>query len=74
MNGYDDGGFSLRKVVKWLVIGLVAVVALRLALVAAGMILQFGLFALVRIGPILLVGWLVLKLLRYLTRDPNTAA
>ena len=73
MSGYDDSGFTLSRLLKWLVIGLIAIIALRLGFVALGMLLQFGLYALVKVGPILLIGWLVLKVLRYMTRDRSAA-
>ncbi|MEX2571155.1 MAG: hypothetical protein WD737_07595 [Gemmatimonadota bacterium] len=60
----------LKKIVVWTAIGLMAIVALKVILAIAGFVIGIGFLALFTIGPILLVGWLVVKALRYFTRDP----
>jgi hypothetical protein len=71
MNGNGNGAGTLRMLLKWLLVGLVAIVALRLILKLAGVIVGFALWAIFALGPILLVGWLVLKALRHFSRDAD---
>jgi hypothetical protein len=71
MSTYGNESGLLGKVVTWFVIGVVAIVALKVGLVVAGLVLRLGFIALFTLGPILLIGWVVVKVLRYLTRGPN---
>jgi hypothetical protein len=71
MSDYGDG-WSVEKIVKWLLIGIAAIVALRLGVFLLALLLRVGFVALLKIGPILLVGWLVLRLLRHFSRDSGT--
>lgn len=72
MSGYSGGESLLAKVMKWMVIGLVAIVALKVGLLVLGSAVGASMFVLFTLGPIVLLGWLVIKLLRYFTRDTQT--
>jgi hypothetical protein len=74
MGGNGNCRIDLGTIGTWLVIGVVAVFAFKIGLLLFGIVSRVALFALFTIGPILLVGWLVLKALRYFTRDtaPST--
>jgi hypothetical protein len=66
-SGSGDGSTDgLSRVLTWVIIGVVALIAVRIAM------LLFGLAAVVlwRFGPILLVGWLIVMAVRYLSRKP----
>ncbi len=68
MSGYRDNGTVLGRLATWLLIGIVALVALKVAAALTGAVLSLGFFLLFTVGPILLVGWLVMKLLRAFAR------
>jgi hypothetical protein len=70
----NSGESGFGTAVKWVIIGLVALFALRIGLFALGFVTRFALSALFTLGPILLVGWLVLKLLRHFARDTTTTS
>jgi uncharacterized membrane protein len=53
-------------VLTWVIIGVVALIALRVALMLFG----FAAVVLFRFGPILLAGWLIVMVVRYLSRKP----
>jgi hypothetical protein len=74
MSTYSNGGSFMGAIMKWMVIGILAIVAIKVGLAIAGFVIGFGFFALFTVGPILLIGWLVLKALRYFTRDSGHAA
>jgi hypothetical protein len=61
----------LGKLVTWFFIALLAIAALKLAFWVFGAALGVGAWLFFTVGPILLVGWLVVKLFRYLTRNNN---
>ncbi len=69
MSTYPDGGSNIRFILVCLVAGVTTVLALKVTLVAFGLLTRFALYALVTLGPIVLVGWLVLKALRYFSRE-----
>lgn len=64
MSTYDNNGSLLGRMVTWFLVALLAIAALKLAFWVVGAAVGVGIWALVTIGPILLVGWLVMKLLR----------
>lgn len=67
--GCHDGERSLLgTLVSWLFVALLAIAALKLAFWVFGAALGLGTWLLFTLGPILLVGWLVVKLVRYLGR------
>ena len=59
----------LGKLVTWFFIALLAIAAFKLAFWVFGAALGVGAWLFFTVGPILLVGWLVVKLFRYLTRN-----
>ncbi len=73
METYGERGGIVREVLKWCVIGVVAIVALKVALAVAGivfgLVVGLSLTILFTLGPILLAGWLVLKALRFFSRE-----
>jgi hypothetical protein len=65
----NDGERSLLgTIVSWFFVALLAIAALKLAFWVFGAALGIGAWLLFTVGPILLVGWLVVKLFRYLGR------
>ena len=72
MATYENGEKSLLgQLVTWFFIALLAIAALKLAFWVFGAALGLGMMLIFRLGPILLVGWLVMKLIRYFSR-PST--
>ncbi|HUE96119.1 MAG TPA: hypothetical protein VMN39_05640 [Longimicrobiaceae bacterium] len=74
MTEYGSGGSTLGRVVKWLVIGIVAIIALRVGLFLLGAAVKASFFILFTLGPLVLVGWLVMKFLRWISRNPDAAS
>lgn len=74
MNTYGNESGVAGKIVTWFLIGVLAVVALKVGLAVAGFVIGIGFFALFTLGPIVLIGWLIVKALRYLTREPREIA
>jgi len=70
---YERRGMSVESIVKWMFVGVAVVIALKFALSAVGVFLRFGLFAILALGPILFVGWLILKALRCFSRDKGSS-
>ena len=65
----NDGERSLLgTIVSWFFVALLAIAALKLAFWVFGAALGIGTWLLFTIGPILLVGWLIVKLVRFLGR------
>lgn len=58
----------LGTLVSWFFVALLAIAALKLAFWVFGAALGLGAWLLFTVGPILLVGWLIVKLVRYLSR------
>lgn len=52
----------LARIVTWLIAGLVIILVLRLAFFLLGNLIGIGMFLLFTLVPILLVGWLAMKL------------
>lgn len=74
MTEYGSRQSTLGRVVKWLVIGIVAIVAFRVGLFLLGAAVKASFFVLFTLGPIVLVGWLVWRMLRYLGRNSEAAS
>lgn len=65
----NDGERSLLgTIVSWFFVALLAIAALKLAFWVFGAALGVGAWLLFTVGPILLVGWLIVKLVRFLSR------
>lgn len=67
----------LSRIVTWTVIGILAILAFKVArwllgflFGMVGMVLGLALFLLFTVGPILLVGWLVVKAWDAFTKEP----
>lgn len=60
----------LKQALTWIVVGIVAIMAIKLVLGLLGM--AFGLisFLLFTVGPIVLVGWLAMKAWKAFTKEP----
>jgi hypothetical protein len=58
----------LGTLVSWFFVALLAIAALKLAFWVFGAAFGIGAWLLFTVGPLLLVGWLVVKLVRYLGR------
>jgi hypothetical protein len=56
--------------VKWAILVVVAVVALKLALGLLGIVMGFAAFLLFTVAPIVLVGWLIMKAWQAFTKEP----
>jgi hypothetical protein len=59
-------GSILSKLLIWTVAGVLALVALKLALALFGFVVGIGAFLLFTVGPLILIGWLALKAWEYL--------
>lgn len=62
-------GTLLGKLIVWAIIGVLAIVAIKVALTVFGIALGIGAFLLFTVGPLILIGWLALKGWEYLTRN-----
>ena len=60
----------LKQILTWTVVGIVAVLALKLAFKVLGMAFGLVTFLLFTVGPILLVGWLAVKAWNAFTKEP----
>jgi hypothetical protein len=69
MCGNGNCRIDIATIATWVIIGVAAVFALKIGLLLFGVVSKVALFALFTLGPILLVGWLVMKALRWFTRD-----
>lgn len=64
-----------RQLLTWLLMGLLGIAALKIGIWAMAIAFEVGLFLLFRIVPVLLVGWLLLKVIRrWGEKDPGTAS
>ena len=59
-----------KQIVTWTVVGIIAVLALKLVLSLLGMAMGLIGFLLFTVGPILLVGWLAVKAWNAFTKEP----
>ena len=72
MSTYDNNGTLLGRMVTWFFVALLAIAALKLAFWVLGAAVGIGFWLIFTLGPILFVGWLVMKLLRLGTRNGDT--
>jgi hypothetical protein len=56
------------RVVTWAIIGLIAILAAKIAFAVLGIVLGFAGFVLFTVAPILLIGWLAAKAWRAFSR------
>lgn len=59
----------LGKVVTWTIIGIGAILALKIAVSLLGMVFGLTVFLLFTVGPILLLGWLAMKAWKAFARE-----
>lgn len=72
MTTYRNDRSLLSKLLTWFFVALLAIAALKLSFWVVGVALGIGTWLLFTIGPILFVGWLVLKLMRRLGEPRRT--
>ena len=71
----NDGERSLLgTLISWFFVALLAMAALKLAFWVFGAALGIGTWLLFTVGPILLVGWLIVKIFRALSRPRDYSA
>jgi hypothetical protein len=68
MTTYSGEKSTMGMLIKLLVVALLLVAGLKLAFWVVGVTLGIGAFLLFTVAPILLVGWLLLRLVRWVTR------
>jgi hypothetical protein len=68
MSTYGDSGITFGKIITWVLMALLAIAALKLAFWVVGAAVGLGFWLIFTIGPILLIGWLVIKMVRYVRR------
>ncbi|MFO7894934.1 MAG: hypothetical protein R6U63_14560 [Longimicrobiales bacterium] len=59
-----------KQVLMWTVVGILAILALKLVFSLLGMAFGLITFLLFTVGPILLVGWLAMKAWNAFTKEP----
>lgn len=59
-----------KQIVTWTVVGILAILALKIVLNLLGMAFGLITFLLFTVGPILLVGWLAVKAWNAFTKEP----
>lgn len=64
MSTYDNNGSLLGRMVTWLLVALLTIAALKLAFWVLGAAVGIGFWILFTVGPLLLLGWVVMKLVR----------
>ncbi len=67
MSTYGDNGSLLGRLITYMLIALVGIVVLKMAFWVFGAALGLGAFILFTVGPILLIGWVVVKVYGLLT-------
>jgi hypothetical protein len=66
MTSYSNDRSLLSKLLTWFFVALLAMALLKMAFWVVGVAVGIGTWMLFTIGPILLIGWLVLKLIRWM--------
>lgn len=66
MTSYSNDRSLLSKLLTWFFVALLAIALLKMAFWVVGAAVGIGTWVLFTVGPILLVGWLVLKLIRWM--------
>ena len=60
----------LKQALTWIVVGIVAIMAIKLVLGLLGMAFGLVTFLLFTVGPIVLLGWLAMKAWKAFTKEP----
>lgn len=71
MTSYSNDRSLLSKLLTWFFVALLAIALLKMAFWVVGAAVGIGTWVLFTVGPILLVGWLVLKLIRWMGEPRN---
>jgi hypothetical protein len=69
MSANGNGGSTVGRLITWFFVALLAIAALKLAFWVVGLALGIGALILFTVVPILLVGWLAMKVVRALRGD-----
>jgi hypothetical protein len=72
-NRNGRGGSWLGLLMTGIVVVVLAIIALKVVFAVVGVVFGIGAFLLFTLGPVLFVGWLVIKALRYFSRDTSAA-
>jgi hypothetical protein len=73
-NTEKSNGSLFKKVIKWVVIGFLAIIALRMVFGLLGFAAGLTLFLIFRVGPLALVIWLGWKAWKYFTEPKQDEA
>lgn len=65
-----DNNSLLATLVKWTIIIVIAVVALKLVLGLLGIVMGLAAFLLFTVAPVVLIGWLIMKAWQAFTKEP----
>jgi hypothetical protein len=65
-----DNNSPLATLVKWALIIVIAVVALKLVLGLLGIVMGLAAFLLFTVAPVVLIGWLIMKAWQAFTKEP----
>jgi hypothetical protein len=65
-----DNSSLLATLVKWSIVIVIAVVALKLALGLLGIVMGLAAFLLFTVAPVVLIGWLIMKAWQAFTKEP----
>lgn len=70
MSSYRERS-GLSRVLSWVLVAIVAIAVLKLAFWVVGVAFGLGGFLLFTVGPLVLIGWVVVKVVRALSRPPR---
>ena len=68
MGTYNGEKSTLGRLISWFFVALLAIAALKLAFWVVGIVFGIGAVLLFRVAPILVAGWLVIQIIRYISR------
>lgn len=71
MTTYSNDRSLLSRLLTWFFVALLAIAALKVAFWVVGLAFGIGTWLLFSVGPILLAGWLLLKVIRWLGRPAS---
>lgn len=66
MTAYENDRSPLSRLITWLLLAILAIAAVKMAFWLLGVAFGLGAWMLFTVGPLLLAGWLLLKLIRWL--------
>ena len=68
----DNNTSPLTQIITWTIVGILAILAIKLVLSLLGMAVGLAGFLLFTVGPIILIGWLAVKAWNAFTKEPAT--